>query len=170
MLWRRPSTLGWDPWAPPAPGPPASPMRGPSLAQVLHAGLGSLGPVRILPYLTMFAASNAGGWAGDWLINVRRRSVASGRKLVNTAGWVGAWVGGGGVVERARRGKGGVTGAGGACCAGGWGQRSSCTASWSAQQRGGVPCWPYALTLVAHAASLCPRVFVPIHPVPPPPL
>eukprot|EP00887_Chlorella_sp_A99_P001216 scaffold14.g1216.t1 len=59
--------------------------------KVLHAGLGSLGPLRVLPYLTMFAASNAGGWAGDYLINARRRSVAAGRKLVNTAGfWAAA--------------------------------------------------------------------------------
>ena len=32
-------------------------------------------------------ASNAGGWAGDWVINGRRRSVAAGRKLVNTLGF-----------------------------------------------------------------------------------
>lgn len=41
--------------------------------------------------LTMFAASNAGGWAGDWLINQRRSGVAAGRKAVNTAGfWAAA--------------------------------------------------------------------------------
>jgi ACS family sodium-dependent inorganic phosphate cotransporter len=59
--------------------------------QVLHASLSSMGAVKALPYLTMFAASNAGGWTGDWVINVRRRSVAAGRKLVNTAGfWAAA--------------------------------------------------------------------------------
>jgi ACS family sodium-dependent inorganic phosphate cotransporter len=39
----------------------------------------------------MFAASNAGGWAGDYFINMGRRSVAGGRKAVNTAGfWAAA--------------------------------------------------------------------------------
>lgn len=59
--------------------------------KVLHASLSSMGAVKALPYLTMFAASNAGGWTGDWVINVRRRSVAAGRKLVNSAGfWAAA--------------------------------------------------------------------------------
>ena len=60
--------------------------------QVLHADLATLGAVKTLPYLIMFAASNAGGWTGDWMINVRRRSVAAGRKLVNTAGFWAATV------------------------------------------------------------------------------
>ncbi|PSC75289.1 putative anion transporter 5 [Micractinium conductrix] len=60
--------------------------------KVLHASLASLGAVKTLPYLLMFAASNAGGWAGDYIINVRRRSVAAGRKLVNTAGFWSAAV------------------------------------------------------------------------------
>lgn len=60
--------------------------------QVLHADLAHMGGIKALPYLLMFAASNAGGWAGDWVINVRRRSVAAGRKLVNTAGFWSAAV------------------------------------------------------------------------------
>ncbi|PRW51088.1 putative anion transporter 5 [Chlorella sorokiniana] len=55
--------------------------------QVLHANLAAMGSVKALPYLLMFAASNAGGWAGDWLINSGRCSVAAGRKFVNTAGF-----------------------------------------------------------------------------------
>ena len=54
---------------------------------MLHASLASLGTAKTLPYLVMFAASNAGGWAGDWLINVRRLGVATGRKAVNTVGF-----------------------------------------------------------------------------------
>lgn len=64
----------------------------PALPQVLHADLAHMGTIKALPYLLMFAASNAGGWAGDWVINVRRRSVAAGRKLVNTAGFWSAAV------------------------------------------------------------------------------
>ncbi|KAL4429992.1 hypothetical protein ABPG77_004362 [Micractinium sp. CCAP 211/92] len=60
--------------------------------KVLHADLAHMGTIKALPYLLMFAASNAGGWAGDWVINVRRRSVAAGRKLVNTAGFWSAAV------------------------------------------------------------------------------
>jgi hypothetical protein len=51
-----------------------------------------MGGAKTLPYLAMFAASNAGGWTGDHLINVRRRSVAAGRKLVNSAGFWSAAV------------------------------------------------------------------------------
>jgi ACS family sodium-dependent inorganic phosphate cotransporter len=58
--------------------------------KVLRADLGATGAVKTLPYLTMFAASNAGGWAGDWL-GARAGSVAAGRKAVNTAGfWAAA--------------------------------------------------------------------------------
>lgn len=64
----------------------------PRSLQVLHADLAHMGTVKALPYLLMFAASNAGGWAGDWVINVRRRSVAAGRKLVNTVGFWSAAV------------------------------------------------------------------------------
>lgn len=53
---------------------------------VLKVELGSLGPAKTLPYLVMFAMSNAGGWAGDWLILRKRYSVAGGRKAVNTLG------------------------------------------------------------------------------------
>lgn len=52
---------------------------------VLHAGLASAGSAKMLPYLVMFAMSNVGGYAGDWLIG-RRYSVARARKMVNTAG------------------------------------------------------------------------------------
>ena len=59
--------------------------------KVLHINLANLGLIKTLPYITMFAASNAGGWVGDYLINVGRRSVAGGRKAVNTAGfWAAA--------------------------------------------------------------------------------
>mmetsp|Transcript_1443 Transcript_1443/g.4290 ORF Transcript_1443/g.4290 Transcript_1443/m.4290 type:complete len:472 (+) Transcript_1443:170-1585(+) len=56
---------------------------------VLHAGLASAGSAKMLPYLVMFAMSNVGGYAGDWLIG-RRYSVARARKMVNTAGFWGA--------------------------------------------------------------------------------
>ena len=59
---------------------------------LLKVELSSLGALKTLPYLMMFLMSNAGGWAGDWVINVRRRSVAAGRKLVNTAGFWSAAV------------------------------------------------------------------------------
>ncbi|KAL6781916.1 PHT4B [Auxenochlorella protothecoides x Auxenochlorella symbiontica] len=59
--------------------------------KVLGADLSTMGAAKTLPYLTMFAASNAGGWAGDWLINTRRAGVAAGRKAVNSAGfWAAA--------------------------------------------------------------------------------
>lgn len=59
--------------------------------KILHANIASLGLVKMLPYLTMFAASNAGGWAGDYLITVGKKSIAGGRKAVNTAGfWTAA--------------------------------------------------------------------------------
>lgn len=58
--------------------------------KILQANLATLGVVKTLPYITMFVASNAGGWAGDYLINIGRRSVAGGRKVVNTIGfWSG---------------------------------------------------------------------------------
>ena len=52
---------------------------------VLHANLASTGSVKMLPYLLMFAMSNAGGYAGDWLIS-RHASVAAARKTVNSIG------------------------------------------------------------------------------------
>lgn len=52
---------------------------------VLHASLSSTGSVKMLPYLVMFAMSNAGGYAGEWLI-ARHSSVARARKMVNSAG------------------------------------------------------------------------------------
>lgn len=55
--------------------------------KVLSIQLSNLGLLKGVPYITMFLASNAGGWAGDYLIQVGRRSVAGGRKAVNTAGF-----------------------------------------------------------------------------------
>jgi hypothetical protein len=53
---------------------------------VLHADLAKLGAVKTLPYLFMFGMSNVGGWAGDWLIAKRHRSVVAARKIVNSVG------------------------------------------------------------------------------------
>ena len=52
---------------------------------VLHAGLATAGSAKMLPYIVMFAMSNVGGYAGDWLIE-HRFSVAHARKIVNTVG------------------------------------------------------------------------------------
>ena len=54
--------------------------------QVLKANLASLGVVKTLPYLAMFATSNLGGWVGDYLIHRRRVPTARARKTVNTLG------------------------------------------------------------------------------------
>ena len=54
--------------------------------QVLKANLASLGGVKALPYLAMFATSNLGGWVGDYLIHTRRVPTARARKTVNTLG------------------------------------------------------------------------------------
>lgn len=48
--------------------------------------LSAMGALKTLPYLVMFGASNAGGWAGDALIH-RGWGVASARKAVNSAGF-----------------------------------------------------------------------------------
>ncbi|GBF98302.1 anion transporter-like [Raphidocelis subcapitata] len=53
---------------------------------VLGRELSDLGPLRTAPYLAMFLTSNAGGWAGDWLILRRGVGVGAARKAVNTAG------------------------------------------------------------------------------------
>jgi ACS family sodium-dependent inorganic phosphate cotransporter len=45
-----------------------------------------MGPLKALPYLVMFALSNAGGWAGDALILRWHQPVAAARKAVNTIG------------------------------------------------------------------------------------
>ena len=58
----------------------------PRAAQVLHANLAQAGSAKTLPYLVMFVTSNAGGWAGDYLIASRRASVAGARKAVNSVG------------------------------------------------------------------------------------
>lgn len=55
-------------------------------SSLLNADLALLGGVKTMPYLMMFATSNIGGWLGDWFILRLRRSVAQGRKLVNTLG------------------------------------------------------------------------------------
>jgi ACS family sodium-dependent inorganic phosphate cotransporter len=59
---------------------------------VLGRDLAALGPLpKALPYLAMFACSNAGGWAGDWLIAPPRSwRVADARKAVNAAGMLSA--------------------------------------------------------------------------------
>jgi len=57
-----------------------------TLLQVLHADLASLGVIKTLPYLAMFASSNLGGWLGDHLIHHCKWPTASARKLVNTLG------------------------------------------------------------------------------------
>lgn len=55
---------------------------------VLNVELSSLGSTKTVPYLVMFAMSNAGGWAGDWLITRRKRQVGTARKVVNTIGFL----------------------------------------------------------------------------------
>lgn len=50
--------------------------------------MASLGGVKTLPYLTMFATSNLGGWLGDYLIHKRRVPTPTARKAVNTTGKV----------------------------------------------------------------------------------
>jgi hypothetical protein len=56
------------------------------LRSVLLVDLNSLGVLKPLPYLVMFAMSNVGGWMGDALILRGKQSVASARKTVNTIG------------------------------------------------------------------------------------
>jgi ACS family sodium-dependent inorganic phosphate cotransporter len=56
--------------------------------KVLHTPIQSVGIAKMLPYLTMFLTSNAGAWVGDYMIASRGVSVASGRKLVNTCGFL----------------------------------------------------------------------------------
>ena len=54
--------------------------------QVLGASLTQVGKAKMLPYLAMFATSNAGAWFGDALIAQHGYSVASARKAVNSLG------------------------------------------------------------------------------------
>jgi ACS family sodium-dependent inorganic phosphate cotransporter len=56
--------------------------------KVLHKPIQSVGFAKTLPYLAMFLTSNAGAWVGDFMIRQRGASVAAGRKLVNTCGFV----------------------------------------------------------------------------------
>ena len=58
--------------------------------RLLGTNLALLGPMKTLPYIAMFVTSNVGGWMGDWLIHTRHRSVAGGRKSVNTLGFFAA--------------------------------------------------------------------------------
>ncbi|KAF6258996.1 major facilitator superfamily domain-containing protein [Scenedesmus sp. NREL 46B-D3] len=57
---------------------------------VLLVDLNSLGVLKPLPYLVMFATSNVGGWLGDALILQNKQSVAAARKIVNTIGMLSA--------------------------------------------------------------------------------
>ena len=59
------------------------------MLQVLHADLASLGAIKTLPYLAMFASSNMGNWLGDHLIHRRKVPTARARKTVNTIGKAG---------------------------------------------------------------------------------
>lgn len=60
-------------------------------AEMLRTNLALLGPVKALPYVTMFVTSNLGGWVGDWLVFTKKRSIAGGRKIVNSLGfWIGS--------------------------------------------------------------------------------
>ena len=54
--------------------------------QVLGASLTQVGKAKMLPYLAMFATSNAGAWFGDALIAQHGYPVASARKAVNSMG------------------------------------------------------------------------------------
>eukprot|EP00803_Ostreobium_quekettii_P004842 evm.model.scf_728EXC.7 EVM.evm.TU.scf_728EXC.7 scf_728EXC:40676-43413(-) len=56
---------------------------------LLQQDLADLGAVKTVPFLLMFITSNAGGWAGDWLI-MKGASRRAGRVIVNTAGFWGA--------------------------------------------------------------------------------
>jgi hypothetical protein len=56
------------------------------MCSVLLVDLNSLGILKPLPYLVMFAMSNVGGWLGDALILQGKHSVAAARKTVNTIG------------------------------------------------------------------------------------
>lgn len=53
---------------------------------VLKVELASLGGMKTLPYLVMFLMSNVGGLMGDRIILRWKKSVAEGRKYVNTIG------------------------------------------------------------------------------------
>ncbi len=59
---------------------------------VLKVELQSLGSTKTVPYLVMFAMSNVGGWAGDWLILRRRNPTGRARKVVNTLGFISSAV------------------------------------------------------------------------------
>lgn len=56
--------------------------------KVLHTDIAEVGMAKTLPYLAMFLTSNLGGWFGDYLITSVGLSVAGGRKVVNTVGFV----------------------------------------------------------------------------------
>lgn len=48
--------------------------------------LQTIGVGKPIPYIVMFATSNAGGWMGDWLI-ARGHAVGAARKVINSAGF-----------------------------------------------------------------------------------
>lgn len=56
--------------------------------KVLHESIEAVGFAKTLPYVMMFFTSNVGGWAGDYLIQQHGTSIATGRKVVNTVGFV----------------------------------------------------------------------------------
>lgn len=58
---------------------------------MLKVELSTLGGFKTLPYLVMFAMSNVGGWAGDYLILRQKYSVGAARKTVNTMGGWAPW-------------------------------------------------------------------------------
>jgi MFS transporter, ACS family, solute carrier family 17 (sodium-dependent inorganic phosphate cotransporter), other len=60
-------------------------------AVFLGRDLQTIGIGKPLPYLVMFAMSNAGGWGGDGLISAGY-SVGAARKIINTVGFTGAVV------------------------------------------------------------------------------
>jgi ACS family sodium-dependent inorganic phosphate cotransporter len=61
-------------------------------SRLLRAELATMGPAKSAPYLAIFAFSIAAGYAGDWLIVRRGLSVATARKIINTAGFAAASV------------------------------------------------------------------------------
>lgn len=56
---------------------------------LIGTDLGHVGFGKPVPYLVMFATSNAGGWLGDWLISRHAFPVGAARKAVNCAGFWG---------------------------------------------------------------------------------
>ncbi|CAN0192104.1 unnamed protein product, partial [Phaeothamnion confervicola] len=55
-------------------------------AEYLSVDLLTLGPVKMLPHLSMFFFSNIGGFCSDWLVGARGWTVRRSRKAVNALG------------------------------------------------------------------------------------